>query len=101
MRPLFLTNQEFTCSIGLGDYPQLKGGWQKGGILFFRFGGKLHVIFVFVQISLLRYFVCEVFIRDFMGHQELIEMVVVMNFASTGKQFFPKKQQIYNFNFSF
>lgn len=31
----FLTNQEFTCSIGLGDYPQLKGGWQKGGILFF------------------------------------------------------------------
>lgn len=32
---LFLTNQEFTCSIGLGDYPQLKGGWQKGGILFF------------------------------------------------------------------
>lgn len=94
----------------LGDYPQLKGGWQKGGILFciskigkyfYSFGGKLHVIFVFVQISLLGHFVCEVFIRDFMGHQELIEMVVVMNFASTGKQFFPKKQQIYNFNFSF
>lgn len=32
----FLTNQEFTYSIGLGDNPQLKGGWQKGGILFFR-----------------------------------------------------------------
>lgn len=73
----------------------------KIGKYFYSFGGKLHVIFVFVQISLLRYFVCEVFIRDFMGHQELIEMVVVMNFASTGKQFFPKKQQIYNFLFFF
>lgn len=61
--------------------------------IFTVWGGKLHVIFVFVQISLLRYFVCEVFIRDFMGHQELIEMVVVMNFASTGKQFFPKSNK--------
>lgn len=35
-------------------------------------------------------FCLKVFIGDFIGHQEVVEMVVVINFASTGKHFCSK-----------
>lgn len=65
----------------------------KIGKYFYSFGGKLHVIFVFVQISLLRYFVCEVLLGTSWGIKNLLKWLWSWILLQLGNNSFQKSNK--------